>query len=278
MLTFIIAEIGINHNGSLEIVKKLIDGAVFAGCDAVKFQKRTIEDVYTKAELDKPRESPWGTTNREQKNGLEFSEAGYDIIDAYCRERGIAWFASAWDINSQKFLRKYDLKYNKVASALLTNRELLEMIAEEKKHTFISTGMSTIDEVGLAVKLFRENQCPFELMQCNSSYPAPPDEANLNVMAELAQKFNCKVGYSSHHVGIIVPCAAAALGASSIEAHVTLDRAMYGSDQAASIEVMGFAKLVKYIRTIESAMGDGVKLVTPQEETIKAKLRTVETL
>ena len=273
MSIFIIAEVGINHNGDLDIAKKLIDGAIFAGCDAVKFQKRTVEKVYSKEELDKPRESPWGTTNREQKFGLEFGKKEYDEIDKYCREKGIYWFASAWDMDSQKFLRQYDLKYNKIASAMLTHKGLLNMVAEEKKHTFISTGMSVMEEIETAVDIFKKSDCPFELMHCNSTYPMKVKDANLNVIPALRQKFNYNVGYSGHEVGLIVACAAVALGATSIERHITLDGSMYGSDQAASVEVMGFHKLVRYIRAIEEAMGDGVKRVTEDEAKIRAKLR-----
>ncbi|RJR07502.1 N-acetylneuraminate synthase [Candidatus Parcubacteria bacterium] len=274
--TFIIAEIGINHNGDLDIAKKLIDGAAFSGSDAVKFQKRTLEKVYSKEELDKPRESPWGTTNREQKLGLEFGKKEYDEIDRYCREKGIYWFASAWDIDSQMFLRQYSLKYNKIASAMLTCRELLEMVAEEKKYTFISTGMSTMEEIERAVNIFRKANCPFELMHCNSTYPTKDEDANLRIIQTLRERFSCKVGYSGHEVGLIVSCAAAALGATSIERHITLDHAMYGSDQAASIEIMGFWRLVKYIRAIESAMGDSIKRISEEEKKAKAKIRKYE--
>lgn len=273
MSTFIIAEIGINHNGSLEIAKQLIDGAVFSGCDAVKFQKRTVEKVYSKEELDKPRESPWGTTNREQKLGLEFGKKEYDEIDSYCKEKGIHWFASAWDIDSQLVLRQYNLKYNKIASAMLTCRELLEMVAEEKKYTFISTGMSTMEEIERAVNIFRKANCPFELMHCNSCYPMKVEDANLRAIPILRERFGCKVGYSGHEVTLIVSCAAVALGATSIERHITLDHAMYGSDQAASIEIVGFYKLARYIRAIENAMGDGIKKVTEEEKKVKDKLR-----
>ena len=169
--TFIIAEIGINHNGDMNIVKKLIDEAAAAGCDAVKFQKRTLELVYSEEELDKPRESPWGKTNREQKRGLELTKEDYDEIDEYCRSKGVQWFASAWDLESQKFLRQYDLNYNKVASALLTYRELLEEIASEGKHTFISTGMSTLEQIDQATQIFDDANCPYELMHTNSTYP-----------------------------------------------------------------------------------------------------------
>ena len=178
---FVIAEVGINHNGDLDLAKKLIDTAVLSGCDAVKFQKRTIEHVYSPEELDVPRESPFGTTNREQKNGLEFGKKEYDQIDAYCKSKGIEWFASAWDIESQNFLRQYDLKYNKVASAMLTIEPMLRAIAAEGKYTFISTGMSTLEEIKFAVDIFNSVGCPFELMHCNSSYPMKNEEANLSM-------------------------------------------------------------------------------------------------
>lgn len=274
-LPFIIAEIGINHNGDIEIAKKLIDVAAFAGCDAVKFQKRTIEEVYTKEELDKPRESPWGTTNREQKYGLEFDESEYDEIDRYCNEKGIEWFASAWDLKSQLFLRKYNLKYDKVASAMLTVKPLLETIAGEKKYTFISTGMSTMEEIGQAVKIFNKMDCSFELMHCNSSYPMPDEEANLKMIETLRERYKCNVGYSGHEVGLQLSIAAAAFGATSIERHITLDRTMYGSDQAASIEPGGIIKLVRDIRIVKKAIGKGVKIVTEKEESIKGKLRPI---
>lgn len=278
MSTFIIAEIGINHNGDLDIAKKLIDGAIFAGCDAVKLQKRTVEKVYSKEELDKPRESPWGATVRDQKFGLEFGKKEYDEIDKHCREKGIDWFASAWDIDSQEFLGQYNFRYNKIASAMLTYRELLEMVAEKKKYTFISTGMSTLEEIEKAVQIFEAAKCSFELMHCNSTYPMKDVDANLKVIPVLRQRFGCKVGYSGHEVGLITTCAAVALGATSVERHITLDRAMYGSDQAASVEAMGFYRLVGYIRTIEKALGDGIKRITPEEEKIMRKLRKANTL
>ena len=277
--TFIIAEIGINHNGDMDITKKLIDGAAEAGCDAVKFQKRTLDIVYAREELDKPRESPWGTTNREQKQGLEFGKEEYDEIDRYCKEKGIEWFASAWDIESQLFLRQYDLKYNKVASAMLTHRELLEKIAEEGKYTFISTGMSTLTQIQKAVKIFEDKRCPYELMYCNSTYPMPLEQANLNAMTNLKKTFRgIKIGYSGHETGLIVSCAAVAMGATSIERHITLDRSMYGSDQSASVELGGLRRLVDYIRSIELAMGEGFKIISEKEKSIAAKLRRVDTL
>ena len=276
-MTFITAEIGINHNGDIEIAKQLIDVAKTAGCDAVKFQKRTIEKVYSKEILDSPRESPWGTTTREQKFGLEFDEKEYDIINDYCNQKNLEWYASSWDIDSQLFLRKYNLKHNKVASAMLTNKELLKVIAEEKIPTFISTGMSTIEEIGDAIQIFKEKDCPFELQHSNSSYPMKLEEANLRCIETLKNEFNCNVGYSGHEaVGYIVCVAAVMLGATSIERHITLDRSMYGSDQSASLEPMGLMRLVRDIRTIDKILGDGVKRVWPSEVPVMKKLR-VET-
>ena len=273
-MVFITAEIGINHNGNINIAKKLIDIAKNANCDAVKFQKRTVEKVYSKQVLDSPRESPWGTITREQKLGLEFNKKEYDIIDAYCKEKGIEWFASSWDIDSQLFLRNYHLKHNKIASAMLTNTELLNLVAEEKKQTFISTGMSTIDQIEQAVKVFKNNNCPFELMHSNSSYPMKPDEANLQCIKTLKEKFNCNVGYSGHESsGYNISLAAAVLGATSIERHITMARAMYGSDQAASLEPLGLVRLVRDIRMLDLIMGDGVKKVYPSEIPVMKKLR-----
>jgi len=273
-MVFITSEVGINHNGDIAIAKQLIDVAKTAGCDAVKFQKRTIDKVYSKEVLDSPRESPWGTTTREQKIGLEFNEKQYDEINGYCKQKGIEWYASAWDIDSQLFLRKYNLKHNKVASAMITNRNLLEVIVEEKKHTFISTGMSTIDEIREAVKIFKKHNCPFELQHSNSSYPMKIEEANLRCIETLRKEFGCNVGYSGHEaVGYIVCVAAVMLGATSIERHITLDRSMYGSDQAASLEPMGWIRLVRDIRTIDKILGDGVKKVWPSEIPVMKKLR-----
>ena len=278
MSVFVIAEIGINHNGSLELAKRLIDEAAESGCDAVKFQKRTLDEVYSKQELDKPRESPWGTTNREQKYGLEFTKADYDEIDRHCKEKGIEWFASAWDVESQLFLQQFDCKYNKVASAMLTHRELLEVIASEKKHTFISTGMSTLEQIDKVVEIFRKHGCSFELMHCNSTYPMQVQDANLKVMHTLQERYGCNIGYSGHESGIIISCAAVAMGASSLERHITLDRAMYGSDQSASLEVTGLRRMMDYVRDIVTAMGSPEKRVMETEVPIAAKLRKVDTL
>ena len=199
-MVFFIAEIGINHNGDIEIAKKLIDMANNVGCNAVKFQKRTVEKVYPKEVLDSPRESPWGKTTREQKLGLEFGKKEYNIIDEYCRQKKIDWFASAWDIDSQLFLRQYNTKYNKVASAMLTNIPLLKTIAEEKKYTFIGTGMSTMEEIRKAVEIFRDYDCPFELMHNNNSYPMKLEEANILCIPMLKKEFNCNVAVSYTHL------------------------------------------------------------------------------
>ena len=273
-MTFIIAEIGINHNGDIEIAKKLVELAKSAGCDAVKFQKRTVEKVYSKSVLDSPRESPWGKTTRDQKLGLEFGKKEYDEINQHCLLYDIDWFASAWDIDSQLFLHQYDLKYNKIASAMLTNIELLETVAQEGKHTFISTGMSTIEEIKNAVDIFKKSNCSFELMHTNSSYPMKIEEANLMCIPMLKKEFGCNVGYSGHEVSAYrVSLIAASLGATSIERHITLDRTMYGSDQAASLEPPGLKRMIKDVRSVDSVLGDGEKRVWDSEIPVKKKLR-----
>lgn len=273
MSIFIIAEIGINHNGDMSICKELIDVASDAGCNAVKFQKRDIEKVYTQEMLDSPRESPWGNTQRDQKQGLEFSKDEYYEMDSYCKSKGIEWFASAWDTNSQEFLRQFDCKYNKVASAMVVDESLLRSIASEKKHTFISTGMTTYEEVEKAIAIFKEADCSFELMHTVSTYPMKDEDANLNMIKTLKEKFGCNVGYSGHEVGLAVSYGAAALGISSLERHITLDRAMYGSDQSASVEPRGLRELVSAVRKIELAMGDGEKRMLDAEVPIARKLR-----
>ena len=270
---FIIAEIGINHNGNLGIARDLIDVAVAAGADAVKFQKRTIDLVYTQGFLDGSRESPWGTTQREQKEGLEFGLDDYTEIDKYCKEKGIEWFASAWNLESQKFLKQFDLKHNKIASAMIVYDDLLQAVASERKHTFISTGMTTEDDIMNAIKIFQSENCPFDLMHCISTYPMKDEDANLNAIKTLREKYNCNVGYSGHEVGLAVSYAAAALGITSLERHITLDRAMYGSDQPASVEPSGFRTLVGAIRKIEQAMGDGKLGYIEREIPIAENLR-----
>ncbi len=273
MSIFIIAEIGINHNGDIKICKQLIDLAVSAGCDAVKFQKRDIETVYSKEMLESFRESPWGKTQRDQKMGLEFSKSQYQEIDNYCKEKNIEWFASAWDLKSQEFLRNFNCKYNKIASAMLVNTKLLEMVAEEKKHTFISTGLSTMKDIETAVNIFKNKGCHFELMHCVSTYPMKDSDANLKTITTLRQKFNCNVGYSGHESGLAISFAAVALGATSVERHITLNRAMYGSDQAASLSPQDLKKLVPGLRKIHLALGDGVKRIIDDEIPIAKKLR-----
>ena len=273
MNIIIVAEIGINHNGDMSICKQLIDVAKEAGADCVKFQKRDINQVYTQEFLDSPRESQWGTTQREQKLGLEFSADEYQEIEDYCKEKGLEWFASAWDINSQKFLRQFNSKYNKVASAMIVHTELLKEVASEGKHTFISTGMTTYDDIQTAVNIFREAKCSFELMHTVSTYPMKDEDANLNMIKTLREKFDCNVGYSGHEVGLAVSYAAVALNITSLERHITLDRAMYGSDQSASVEPSGFRQLVGAVRKIELAMGDGIKKTIEAESPIAANLR-----
>ena len=273
MSIIVIGEIGINHNGDMSICKQLIDVAKDAGASCVKFQKRDIVQVYTQEFLDSPRESQWGSTQREQKNGLEFSVEQYQEIEDYCTSKGLEWFASAWDINSQKFLRQFNSKYNKVASAMIVHTELLKEIASEGKHTFISTGMTTYDDIKAAVNIFRGADCSFELMHTVSTYPMKDEDANLNMIKTLKKKFNCNVGYSGHEVGLAISYAAVALGISSLERHFTLDRSMYGSDQSASIEPSGFRQLVGAVRKIELAMGDGVKRTYESEIPIANNLR-----
>lgn len=274
MSLFLIAEVGINHNGDLDIAKQLIKAAHDAGFDAVKFQKRSIDQVYTKEVLDAPRESPWGTTQRDQKMGLEFSRDQYSKIDTYCKELGIAWTASAWDVDSQLFIREFKVSFNKVASAMLGHTPLLKEIAGERKRTFISTGMATLEEIDDVVKIFRGADCPFELLHCNSTYPMKDEDANLLCIPMLKQRYDCKIGYSGHETSLLKVCVAAvALGATSLERHITLDRAMYGSDQAASIEVHALANFVETVRKVPAILGDGKKKVTEAEMGIRKKLR-----
>lgn len=272
---FIISEIGINHNGDIDLAKKLIKSSKESGADAVKFQKRDIETVYSKELLDQPRESPWGNTQRDQKLGLEFNHAEYEIINEYCKELKIDWFASAWDLKSLKFLKAFNLKYNKIASAMIVDTEFLNEVSKEKKFTFISTGMCNLQTIENAVKIFTKNDCDFELMHCISSYPFDDNIANLNLINFYKDKFNCNVGYSGHEKGgLAVSYAAAALGASSIERHFTLDRSMYGSDQAASLTPAAFKELVGGLRKIENAIqGPLKKEILEIEIPVAEKLR-----
>ncbi len=271
---FFIAEIGINHNGDINIAKKLIDNALEAGFDAVKFQKRDIDIVYSKELLDSSRESPWGTTQRDQKQGLEFSKKEYDEIDNYCKSKSILWFASAWDVNSLEFLDQYDLKYHKVASAMIVDKKFLIEIAKRKKYTFISTGMSTLENISDAVEIFKSQNCPFELMHCFSTYPMKTEDANLLTINQLKKLFKCNVGYSGHESGLSVSYAASMLGISSLERHITLDRSMYGSDQAASIEFRGMKELISVINKMQISLGkEKAGEILEAEKEVAKKLR-----
>ena len=252
---YLIAEIGINHNGDMKIVKKLIDNSKEAGFDAVKFQKRDIKLVYSKEMLESLRESPWGTTFYQQKKGLELTFKNYIDIDRYCKKIKIDWFASAWDINSLKFLDKFKIKYHKIASAMIVDKAFLKEVAKRKKHTFISTGMSKLKDIETAVKIFRKSKCSFELMHCVSDYPIEVKDANLLTINKLKNKFKINIGYSGHENGLAVSYAAYSLGISSLERHVTLDRTMYGSDQAASLELRGMKELVSVITKMSEAYG-----------------------
>lgn len=274
MKIFIIAEIGINHNGDLKIAKKLIDEAVDAGCHAVKFQKRDINLVYSKEFLDSHRDSPWGKTQRDQKEGIELKEKDYVEIDKYCKSKKIEWFMSAWDLNSLKFSQKFNLKYNKIASAMIVDKKFLNEVARQGKKTFISTGMSTLKDIQDAVEIFRKNKTDFELMHCISTYPMKPEDANLITINALKEKFKCNVGYSGHENGVAISVAAAVLGATSLERHITLDRTMYGSDQAASLEPKGLKEMILQINKIYLAIGENrIGHITDDEKVIAEKLR-----
>ncbi len=271
---YLIAEIGINHNGDLNLAKKLIDIAIENKFDAVKFQKRDIETVYSQEILDTPRQSPWGTTTREQKYGLEFGKIEYDQIDSYCKKKKIDWFASAWDMTSLNFLDNYNLKYHKIASAMIVDEEFLIEVSKRKKHTFISTGMSSQENIYSAVKIFEENKCSFELMHCVSTYPMKEKDANLLTIEQLRNKFNCNVGYSGHENGVVVSLAALMLGITSLERHITLDRSMYGSDQAASLEPSGVKFLSESIDKMLLSIGEpSMGKIIEDELPIAKKLR-----
>ena len=274
MNIFLIAEIGINDNGDLNIAKKIINFAADAGFDAVKFQKRNVEKVYTKVFLNSFRESPWGKTQRDQKLGLEFDRSEYQEIDKHCKDKNIKWSASAWDIDSQDFIASFNVKFNKLASPMLGHKPLVKKIAAEKKKTFISTGMATLKELDEVINFFEKEKCPFEIMHCNSTYPMLDNEANLKCIQILKKRYNCNVGYSGHETTLLKVCiTAVALGATSLERHITLDRAMYGSDQAASIEANSLRSFVQTIRILPSILGSGVKEITEKEKIIRKKLR-----
>ncbi len=272
MKTKLVAEIGINHNGDLNIAKQLIDVAKLGGCQYVKFQKRTVEDVYTKEELDKYRESPWGTTNREQKNGLEFTKEDYDEIDRYCKEKGIQWFASPWDVKSVDFLAQYDMPFIKVASAMLTNEPMLKAIKNTDIPVIIATGMSSEFEVDRAAKFFGSQMA--YILSCTSTYPTKPEDMNMNRIKTLRNRYADKVGFSNHSSGISFILMSYVLGAEMIEYHITLDRSMYGSDQSASIEPTGVLKIKDYIETYEKSWGDGKIECLENEKPIRDKLRS----
>tara|TARA_Y100000768_G_C23951925_1_gene670664 strand:- start:11 stop:874 length:864 start_codon:yes stop_codon:yes gene_type:complete len=271
---YLIAEIGINHNGDVNIAKKLIKNAKDCGFHSVKFQKRTIEVVYDEKTLNSDRESPWGTTTREQKMGLELEKLEYDEIDRYCKELSIDWFASAWDIKSLEFLDGYNLKHHKIASAMIVDSNFLKEVAKRNKHTFISTGMSSKEDIDNAVNIFKDNDCSFELMHCVSTYPMKPEDANLLTIKELKDVYNCDVGYSGHENGVIVSLAALMLGITSLERHITLDRTMYGSDQSASLEISGMKDLTNCINKILTSLGErSLGKIIDDELPIAKKLR-----
>lgn len=270
--SYIIAEIGINHNGDLEVAKKLIDAAVAAGCDAVKFQKRTPEVCVPLDQRDIMRDTPWGRmTYMDYRYKVEFEHNEYSIIDAYCRDKNIAWFVSPWDEPAVDFIEQFDPVCYKIASASVTDEGLLNRLKATGRPLILSTGMSTMDEVEAAVKMLDGDT--LLLAHSTSTYPCKPEELNLRMIQTLQKQFSCPIGYSGHEVGLQTTCAAVTLGATFVERHITLDRAMWGSDQAASVEPGGFMRLVRDIRTIEQALGDGVKRVYESEMGARAKLR-----
>ena len=268
---FIIAEIGINHNGDIETAKKLINVAHFCGCNAVKFQKRTVDKVYTKEELSIPRDSIFGKTNGDLKRGLEFDYDEYKIINEYCKELKMPWFASCWDVDSVDFIEQFDVCAHKISSACLTDIELLKKIKSTDKPVLLSTGMSTIDEIDKAVDILGTDN--LIIYHCTSTYPTSNNEINLNAIPMLKERYNCPIGFSGHERGIFPSSAAVILGACSVERHITLDRTMWGSDQAASLEPEGLRKLVRDIRNVKDILGDGIKVVYESELPIRKKLR-----
>tara|TARA_Y100001978_G_C23649225_1_gene412470 strand:+ start:350 stop:1246 length:897 start_codon:yes stop_codon:yes gene_type:complete len=270
---YIIAEIGINHNGSVDISKELIDLAVEAGCDAVKFQKRNIDIVYGEEILSQPRKSPWGNTQRDQKQALEFSIEQYDEIDSYCKSKSIDWFASSWDEDSQIQMRKYNFPFNKIASAMATHTTFLELVASERRPTFASTGMTEMEDIDKLVEIFKKYDCELMLMHTVSTYPSDEHNLNLKCINTLKQKYNLPIGYSGHEVTISPSLVAASIGAGAVERHITLDRAMYGSDQAASLQASGLKQMCSILRKIPIVLGSPVKKVLDEELPIASKLR-----
>ena len=271
--SYIIAEIGINHNGDIDLARRLISVAVAAGCDAVKFQKRTVDIVYTPEELAKPRENPFGATNGDLKRGLEFGLAEYKLIDRYCREVKMPWFASCWDEPSVDFIDQFQPPCYKIASASLTDDTLLRRTRDTGRPIILSTGMSTVAQIDHAVDVLGTKD--LILLHACSVYPAYYPELNLKAITTLRERYGVPIGYSGHETGLPSTVAAAALGACVIERHITLDRAMWGSDQAASLEPNGISKIVSYVRLVEQSMGDGVKRVFDREQPVIQKLRRV---
>ena len=271
---FIIAEIGINHNGSVSLAKKMIDIAVTTGCDAVKFQKRTVDVVYTKEELAKERKSVFGNTNGDLKRGLEFGEDEYREIDEYCKRKGIIWFASCWDEGSVDFMEKFDVPCYKIASASLTDDNLLKYTKSKGKPLLLSTGMSTLEEIRHAVSILGEDN--LVIFHCTSTYPSNTEEMNLRVIESFKKEFKCPIGYSGHERGVTPSVLAVALGAAAVERHITVDRTNWGSDQAASLEMAGLYHMVRDIRQVPTLLGDGVKVVYPREVPKIKKLRRVK--
>ena len=273
---YVIAEIGINHNGSLDITKQLIDIAKVAGCDVVKFQKRNPDICVPEHQKSVMRDTPWGRmTYLEYKYKVEFEKKEYDEIDLYCKEKNIQWTASPWDLDSLSFLNAYDVPFIKIPSALLTNLDLIRESAKTGKKVIISTGMSTLEEVDAAVAALKEgnDKIDYAVLHCNSSYPAPNKDLNLRCIQTLKDRYNCEVGYSGHEFGLTTTIASICLGATIIERHITLDRTMWGTDQMCSVEPQGLIKLVRGIKELNSAIGDGIKIITDTEKPIKDKLR-----
>ena len=276
MSIFFVAEIGINHNGDVSVAKKLIDSAADFGFDAVKFQKREISEVYSKNFLSQPRKSPWGNTQLDQKKGLELNFEEYKEIDLYCKKKKIQWFASAWEKQSLKFLDKFNLNFNKIASAMTFDLDFIKEVADRNKHTFISTAMTSEKQIEAIINIFYKKGCSFELMHCVATYPLKPENANLKRILTLRERFKCKVGYSGHEDGVAISLAAVAMGISSLERHITLNRTMYGSDQAASLGMGGSRELISAAKKIEMAnqkKGD-INEMLEEEEKISDKLRS----